>query len=274
MPDKLEKILFKTQDDHGDIQVAEHNLVRSLYFGKDKKQTSMFMPEPSVLVLSYAQAMTAALMFVNQPKKILVVGLGGGSLVQFLLKFYPECEIDVVELRERVISVAQNYFLLPENSDKLSIIHEDALPYVESLAQKQNKSYDIIMIDAFDQWGPADINQDMQFVLNCQSLLNKNGVLSFNLWNRREDEYPATYRRLLSLFKGNLLELSLGKRDSNVILFGFNDEYHIKNIRVAEMRSARLKLDLGIDFPRYIKLIQVQNFSILKKIKKHFTLSF
>jgi len=274
MPDKLEKILFKTQDDHGVMQVAEQSLVRSLYFGKDKKQTSMFMPEPSVLVLSYAQAMTAALMFVNQPKNILMIGLGGGSLIHFLHKFYPECEIEVVELREKVIKVAQEYFLLPEKSDKLSIIHEDALIYINSLTQDQNKSYDIILVDAFDQWGPAELNQDSQFILNCKSLLNKNGVLSFNLWNRREDEYPLTYRRLLSLFNGNLLELSLGKRDSNVILFGFNDEYHIKNIRVAEIRSARLRLDLGIDFPRYIKLIQLQNFSILKKIKKHFSLSF
>lgn len=274
MPDKLEKILYKTQDEHGVIQVTEHNLVRTLYFGKDKKQSSMFMPEPSVLVLSYAQAMAAALMFVNEPKRILIVGLGGGSLVQFLLKFYPECEIHVVELRESVINVAQEYFLLPENSGRLTIIHEDAVSYVKSLMNRQNESYDIILIDAFDQWGPAEINQDMEFILNCQSLLSKNGVLSFNLWNRKEDEYPLTYRSLLSLFNGNLLELSLGKRDSNVILFGFNDEYHIKNIRVAEMRSARLKMDLGIDFPRYVKLLQVQNFSILKKIKKHFTLSF
>jgi len=274
MPDKLEKTLYRTQDEHGDIQVAEHNLVRSLYFGKDKKQTSMFMPEPSVLVLSYAQAMTAALMFVNKPQRVLIVGLGGGSLIHFLQKIYPECNIDVVELRESVITIAQNYFLLPENSDRLSVIHEDAEAYAESLSQKQNEAYDIILIDAFDQWGPAEINQNIQFILNCQSLLTKNGILSFNLWNRKEDEYPVTYRRFLSLFKGNLLELSLGKRDSNVILFGFNDEYHIKNIRVAEMRSARLKLDLGIDFPRYMKLIQVQNFSILKKIKKHFSLAF
>ena len=274
MPSAAEKILHKARDEFGDIQVAEQNLVRSLYFGKDKKQTSMFTPEPAVLVLSYAQAMTSSLMFSDQPKNILMLGLGGGSLVHFFQKACPECSIDVVELRESVIKIARDFFFLPENVNKLSIINEDAESYINRLVRQGDKSYDIILVDAFDQWGPADLNHDMQFILNCQSLLNKKGVISFNLWNRKEDEYPAVYRKLLSLFKGNLLELSLGKIDSNVILFGFNDEYHIKHIRTAEMRSVRLKLDFGIDFPRYMKLIQVQNFSIFKKIKKHFSLTF
>ena len=274
MPVTSEKILYKTQDKFGDIQVTEQNLVRSLYFGKDKKQTSMFIPEPAVLVLSYAQAMTSSLMFQNNPQNILLLGLGGGSLVQFLHKAYPKCCIDVVELRKCVIKIACDYFFLPNNSETISVENKDAETFVSELVSKGEKTYDIILVDAFDQWGPADLNQDMQFILNCQALLKKNGVVGFNLWNRKEDEYPVVYRQLLSLFKGNLLELSLGKLDSNVILFGFNNEYHIKNIRTAEMRAAKLQLDFGIDFPRFMKLIQVQNFSILKKIKKHFTLSF
>ena len=274
MPPNLEKTLHKTQDEYGDIKVTEHNLVRTLYFGKDKKQTSMFMPEPAVLILSYAQAMASVLMFVDKPENILMVGLGGGSLVQFLRKSCPDSHIDVVELRESVIDIAQEYFHLPENANNLNIIHDDAELYIEWVVQQQKKVYDIILIDVFDQWGPAEVNQNTQFVLNCKSLLGKHGVLSFNLWNRLEDQYYVTYRQLLSLFDGNLLELSLGKRDSNVILFGFNNEHHIKQIRVAEMRASRLKLDFGIEFPKYMKLIQAQNFSILKKIKKHFTLNF
>ena len=271
---KTKNMLYKTQDEFGEIQVAEENLVRSMYFGKDKKQTSMFKPEPAVLVLSYAQAMTSSLMFVDKPKNILMLGLGGGSLVHFLQKVCPDSCIDVVELRESVIKIAREYFFLPANSEKLNIINDDAESYVSYLLDKRKKTYDMILVDAFDQWGPAELNQDMQFILNCQSLLNEKGVISFNLWNRKEDEYPIVYRKLLSLFNGNLLELSLGKVDSNVILFGFKEDYHIKQIRTAEMCSARLKLDYGIDYPRYMKLIQVQNFSILKKIKKHFSLTF
>jgi len=274
MPPISEKLLHKSRDRFGDILVTEQNLIRTLYFGNEKKQTSMFVPEPSVMVLRYAQAMVSALMFEAKPKKILIIGLGGGSLIHFLLKSYPDCEIDIVELRRSVINIAKEYFFVPVNSPNITIAHGDAKPHVQQLAEHNAEIYDLILVDAFDEWGPAEINNDAQFVLNCQQLLKKKGVLSFNLWNREMDKYPAVYRKFLSLFDGNLLELSMGKRDSNVLLFGFNSDYHIKHIRAAEMRAIKLKMNCGIDFPRYMTLIQHQNFTLVKKIKKHFSLSF
>ncbi|HFE38613.1 MAG TPA: hypothetical protein ENK06_09405 [Gammaproteobacteria bacterium] len=141
------------------------------------------------------------------------------------------------------------------------------------MTREHAETYDIILIDAFSQWGPADVNHDKPFILNCQSLLNNQGIIGFSLWNRKEDQFHTIHRRMCSLFNENLLSLSLGKRDSNVVLFGFKNDYPLKNIRAAEMRAARLLLDWGINFPNYMKLIQIQNLSLLKNIKKHFSVT-
>ena len=165
-----EYLIHKSSDDFGELHVKEEGLIRTLYFGNDKKQSCVFLPDPSVLVLQYAQAMAAALIFNPSPKKILLIGLGGGSLLQFLMKSCPKSKIDAVELRDSVIRLSHEYFLVPENEKNVNIIHVDANEFVKKKLQKTDQEYDLILVDAFDAWGPSHLNKDDEIIVSCQSL--------------------------------------------------------------------------------------------------------
>jgi len=266
-----EEILFNSRDEFSEISITEHAMIRNLYFGNDKKQSSVFVPEPSVLILPYSQAMTLSMLFKPEPARVLLIGLGGGSLAQFLLKAYPGCEIDVVELRSHVIELCHEYFLLPKGLHHLHIHHNNAKDFVENQLKEREKKYDIIFLDAFDQHGPADINNNTQFLYNCKHLLSKNGVLCTNLWNRREDVYHQWYRNFCKQFDDNCLELRLGKINSNVVVFGFAEACGARTFHKLNHRAEEYKIQLGVDFPKYLKMIHSQNNFFIKRIKRLFS---
>lgn len=102
------------RDAEGPIEVIEAHGVRSLHFGTEPRQSAMALATPDRLELSYLRAMLVGLVFVPDPRRILVLGLGGGSLVRFLLQHYPQAHIDAVESRAALVEVARTYFGLPE----------------------------------------------------------------------------------------------------------------------------------------------------------------
>jgi len=269
-----EKLIHKSLDNYGEVHVKEDGLIRTLYFGNDKKQSCMFSPDPSVLILQYAQAMTSALLFDIAPKNILLIGLGGGSILQYLMKICPQSKIDVVELRESVIKVSHEFFQVPADAKNINIFHSDAKEHVISTAQKKSQMYDLILIDAFDAWGPAELNKDDNFIAACQSLLKCDGTICFNLWNRKEDSFHHVSHQLKTLFSGNTLELHLGKQDSNVIVFGFSNSDRLRNISQYRDIAFKLRESFGIDYVRFLKMLEVQNYSLLSRIRKRLTVQF
>ena len=116
------RLVHQAQSDEGVIEVVDSGDSRSLHFGTHPRQSSMRISDPAYLDLSYTQAMMGALLLNPVPRRVLIVGLGGGSLVKFLLHHFPRCQIDVVEYRQDVIDVAHQFFGLPVTMSPASIL--------------------------------------------------------------------------------------------------------------------------------------------------------
>src|SRR5258706_15578230 len=72
--------------------------MRKLLFERVGRRQSVVKPgDPDHLELAYARAALAGLALSEEPRRILVVGLGGGSLPRFLRKHYPAAGIGVAE---------------------------------------------------------------------------------------------------------------------------------------------------------------------------------
>ena len=56
----------------------------------------MSLANPDHIELPYLRAMLVGLVMIPAPARILILGLGGGSLPRFLLQQYPEAVIEVV----------------------------------------------------------------------------------------------------------------------------------------------------------------------------------
>lgn len=252
-------IICRLRDQFGEISIADHNGIRSLYFGDGVMQSCLNLDQPHVLLTEYSRAMMTALVFRPRPGSILLIGLGGGSLVHFLLQACPDSSLDVVEVSEEVISLAREYFLLPEEHKQLRILHATGQDFLRRPAETDRR-YDLILVDAFDEAGPAAVLTGREFLSACRGRLKPDGVFAMNLWNRLQDNFPLMLGTIRAAFNGHALKLLLGEVHDNAIVLGFENPELFRDIAPYRPEAKRLQREWGIDFPRFLKNLYRQNF--------------
>ncbi|MEQ2306444.1 eEF1A lysine and N-terminal methyltransferase [Ameca splendens] len=82
----------------------------------------------------------------DDPVSVLLVGLGGGGLPQFLRDFVPNATVEVVELDPVVLEVAKEWFGFRPD-DRLTVTLGDGLERVCSLEKEGGHLFDVIMFD-------------------------------------------------------------------------------------------------------------------------------
>lgn len=181
---------------------ARHSLVR--------------LGDPLHLEFEYSRiALIGLALSRKPPQRILVVGLGGGSLPVFLHRAYPEVRIDVVEIDPEVVRVAKRYFDVAEDA-RLRIHIDDGRRFIE---QSAAASYDIVILDAFGaKEVPAHLSTQ-EFLLSVRRLLRPDGVSVSNIWgpnsNPRYFDMVATHQAVF-----DELAAIYAPSNVNVILFG------------------------------------------------------
>lgn len=94
--------------------------------------------------LHYAEHFHCAFLFNPDLRKVLFIGLGGGTGPIQFLHSYPGIAIDAVEIDPAVIEVSRKYFGLPEHR-RLRVIEADGREFVRSTRRR----YDLIVVDAY-----------------------------------------------------------------------------------------------------------------------------
>jgi len=135
------------QSSYNDIYVNKRRSDLTMSFqlkGWDYTESVSNLRDPDDLVLRYAQTMTIATAFPAEPKKILMLGLGGGSLSTYLGRFMPDAAIDTVEIDRRVIDVAKTYFGIRE-TERVRYFDADGRVFLN----RNRQLYDLILLDAY-----------------------------------------------------------------------------------------------------------------------------
>jgi spermidine synthase len=256
MPTPASSTIHQSISDDGVIEIVQQHSNRSLYFGSSAKQSEMDISQPERLVLSYTQAMMAGLLFCPAPRSVLLIGLGGGSLVRFLLHHFPACHIDVVEFRADVVKLAYGYFYLPDDN-RLDIIIDDGFDFLAA-NRSADKRYDLILVDAFDHDGIATSIKSSPFFDACRASLNDQGVTAINLWNSQRDQFAATMANLESAFHDCVLELPV-KDKGNVIAFATPSKERCPSFKTLKPIAEMLEQQLELPFGTYLRELRRHN---------------
>lgn len=230
------KLIFEDHDEMGLMEIVDDLNHRSLHFGSREKQSSMSLTSNHQLILSYTKAMMTGLLFFDRPRSLLNVGLGGGSIPKFFLHHYPECNVDVVEIREKVVDLAHSYFHLPQER-RLNIFICDIKEYLRTV---RANTYDIIVLDAFDKEGMSDSIMGFSFMNACKSRLNENGVLIVNLWSEPQQTYKKMMYNIFKCFKTQAMILPVSER-SNHIAIGINQPNRKYQDHLVQKKSHQLE---------------------------------
>ena len=132
------------------------------------------------LVHEYARCSTLLIELDPNPERVLVLGLGGGTLPKYFLS-HTNATIDVIEIDPEVIRSAEEYFGV-EESERLRIIQGDA----RTTLSKLNETYDIIYMDVFSSYSIPFHLTTVEFMQEANSHLKENGLFAMNIISAAE----------------------------------------------------------------------------------------
>ena len=227
------------------IQVVDYPAKgrRCLYFSKSRGiQSSMILADPTRLDLKYSQTMIAALALHREPREVLLIGLGGASIPKFLQKYFPELELDIVELDPDVVRVCQDYFEFRGNA-KTRVFVMDGRMYLK----RAEKQYDLILLDAYAADHMPFHLTTVEFIQLVKSHLKPGGVVASNLWEKAINRF---YLAELKTFQATFPQVYLlpAAQSGNIVVFGTMSEEPVTRKDWVLRADERVRgLDIGFD---------------------------
>jgi spermidine synthase len=175
------RVLYQARSEfNGNVTVEQDSRgIRSLVFDDGATQSCMDVRSPNRLVLPYTRAIMSSLAFHPEPRRILIVGVGGGTMPMFLHRTYPELIIDNVDIDPVVVKVAREFFGLVEN-DKVRIHIGDGRKFIQTTENR----YDIIFLDAYGADSIPYSLATRQFLEAVRAKLAPGGIVVSNVWSQ------------------------------------------------------------------------------------------
>lgn len=210
-------ILFSQLSSYGRVLVVQHGSRRCLKFGDElsNEQSCVDMTRPQHAVHEYVRFSAVGPLFVSQQPRVLMIGLGGGSIVRLLQQQLPGVQLDVIEINPVVVQAAREYFGVRE-SDQLRVHVGDGRALLERLSSQ----FDLIVLDAFGEDTIPFALATREFLISVRVHLKPGGAVLANVWNRNEGLYRAMLHTYADVF-GGLFEFA-GFTSGNSIIVARN----------------------------------------------------
>lgn len=162
-------------------------------------QSAMDLEDPQRTVFRYADYMHAGMLFAPDPVRVLLIGVGGGTIPKQYLTYYPQVQMDIVDIDLHVIEVARRYFRVPVGG-RLRAFAEDGRQFV----RRSPERYDQILMDAYLRDTIPFHLATREFFWEVRATLTPRGVFVMNvigaLSGPHSQLFRAIYRTLRSVF--------------------------------------------------------------------------
>ncbi|HNG62046.1 MAG TPA: fused MFS/spermidine synthase, partial [Cellvibrionaceae bacterium] len=218
-------ILHEERSLYRNIIVSEADGQRCMRFVLHDKvnhnQSCVFLNDGKKLVFDYTKMVLASLLIKPEPKNILVVGLGGGTLPMVFHQLLPSAQITSVEIDPAVVKAAQRFFAYQENPQVITELL-DARVFIKR-AGRQGKKWDLVVLDAFNGDYIPEHLMTREFLQEVQAVLNPGGLVAANTFadSRLYHHETATYNAVFSHIH------MLSFRRGNRVLFAANDAFSL-----------------------------------------------
>ncbi|MBS0418711.1 MAG: spermidine synthase-like protein [Proteobacteria bacterium] len=224
--------------------------LRYLHFDLDNVQSVMRLDDPYALCLAYTRKMMAFLLFNSAPRRILQLGLGGGSLAKFCYKHLPDATLTVVEIDRDVLAL-RDEFQVPADDERFRVVEGNGAEYISQAGPRD----DVVIVDACDRDGLSPTLLASELYSNLRRRLTLNGVLVVNICGD-EDEVESHMARMRGVFGQQRLVTLPAREDGNLIVLGFRREPQVWDGVELDAHSRRLQERFGLAFPRFARQMQ------------------
>jgi len=219
----LSKVIHSERSLYRNIIVDEKGNQRCLKFNTKSSKTNqscVFKNAPDKLVFNYTKLVFSGLLLIDNPKKVLIIGLGGGTLSNTIHQIYPNAYIDNVEIDPAVTNVAREYFGFIEN-EKITSVTQDGRIFIKR-AKLKRQQYDWIILDAFNGDYIPEHLLTKEFFEETKAILSTQGIISANTFSisKLYNHESATYYDVF----GDFFNVSNQRNSNRIILAGHTEQ--------------------------------------------------
>jgi spermidine synthase len=232
--------------------VVDNGQRRFLHFDFGSIQSAMDLDDAGRLALLYTRKMMAFLLFNQQPARVLLLGLGGGSIAKFCYRHLPDASLTAIEVNQDVIALREA-FSIPADDHRFRVVHTDGATHLARLSRRK----DVIVVDAYDRAGAAAGMDSTEFYRLARAQLSSRGVLVANLCGDSVST-SASLARIRAAFGGEVLTARV-RTDENIIVFAFKGRRPVSRGQRIQQRALDLKQRFKLDFPRYAHRIAIDS---------------
>ncbi|MEW6044905.1 MAG: fused MFS/spermidine synthase [Bacillota bacterium] len=194
--DRGQVVFEKDSAYHHILVVDDRTGTRYLKFD-DSWQSAMDLADPKALVFWYTRYFHLAMSLVPEAERVLMVGLGGGSVPKNFLEVYPRVTIDVAELDPEVVRLARRYFQVPADNPRLNVAAEDGRMFVRRTPHR----YDAVFLDAYFAHSIPFHLATVEFIEELKQRLNPGGVVASNIIGSLSGRHSLLFRSMLKSLK-------------------------------------------------------------------------
>ena len=184
------------------ILIADVDGIRILSFD-GSQESKMSLDDPLKGHFEYTEYFQMPFLWDNHLERVLMVGLGGGSTQRAYQHFYPDVQVDTVELDPAVKRVAEEYFGVEETENHTINVMDGRV-----FLRRTKTQYDVIVMDAYtsNRYGsfiPYHL-ATKEFFQIASDHLTRDGVLCYNVIGQingwRADIVGSLYNTLKEVF--------------------------------------------------------------------------
>jgi spermidine synthase len=202
------------------IAVVEDDDSRYLRFDSSF-QSGMFKNEPFRTRFDYTNYLQLPLAYKPETKRILYIGLGGGSAPKRAWRDFPAAQLDVVELDPEVVDIAYEYFALPRDP-RIEVSVEDGRRFLAG----NEGPWDAIVVDAFYSDSIPFHLATREFLELARSRLAPGGIVTSNIIGAVTGTSSRLFRSMLRTYRAVFPTVAIHP----VLLAGDRDLDGVRNV--------------------------------------------
>ncbi len=210
-----ERVIGEQRSRYNHVVVTERGTIRTMYFVVDGARVIESVHDtrdPDGLQLPVFSAMVSALLVHPRPRRLLMIGLGGGQVTNHLFAHVPGIEIDAVDICPAVVELARAHFGIPDDPRYRTHV-ADGRRFIER--SDAARRWDVIILDAYRGATVPLHLRSRQYLEACAARLAEGGVVLANLHSRSR-RYPddratfaAVFPQIYLFHSATALEASL-----------------------------------------------------------------
>jgi spermidine synthase len=226
--------IARIETEYNDIYINKRRNALTMSFqlkGWHYTESVTNLSDPDDLPVAYTRTMTASLVYPRALKRLLMIGLGGGSISTYLGRAMKEIEIDTVEIDPGVIDVARKFFGI-KDSPRVRYLDGDGRVFLT----RNKTQYDLILVDAFHGGYVPFHLLTREFYALVRQRLAPGGAAVFNVHDGTR-LYASTLRTLGVVFATTELYPS-GEGEVSVVVTDETPEAEALERRAAALQEA------------------------------------